>query len=133
MAEDWYWNKNVFKPSDAWTLNKNNYPDYQLMIAKQHQYGVKHIGYFLPYFAKNMLFKKSPIYEEGKKLGYFTKNIKGKPYVFKFFVWNESQLDVTNPDAIKWFGQKFYDFAVKSGVDGWMNDFGEYTPYNNHA
>ena len=130
MAEDWYWNKNVFKPSDAWTLNESNYPNYQLMIAKQHQNGVKHIGYFLPYFPKNMLFKKSPIYEEGKKLGYFTKDIKGKPYVFKFFVWNESQLDVTNPDAIKWFGQKFYDFAVKSGVDGWMNDFGEYTPYN---
>jgi alpha-glucosidase (family GH31 glycosyl hydrolase) len=130
MAEDWYWNKNIFKPSDVWTLNKNSYPDYQGMISHQHQNGVNHIGYFLPYFPKNMLFKKSPIYEEGKKLGYFTKNIKGKPYVFKFFVWNESQLDVTNPDAIKWFGQKFYDFAVKSGVDGWMNDFGEYTPYN---
>ena len=130
MAEDWYWNKNIFKPSDVWTLNKNSYPDYQQMIAKQHQNGVKHIGYFLPYFAKNMLFKKSPIYEEGKKLGYFTKNIKGKPYVFKFFVWKESQLDVTNPDALKWFRQKFYDFAVKSGVDGWMNDFGEYTAYN---
>ena len=58
MAEDWYWNKNVFKPSDVWTLNKNSYPAYQGMISLQHQNGVKHIGYFLPYFPKNMLFKK---------------------------------------------------------------------------
>ena len=130
MAEDWYWNKNIFKPSDIWTLNKENYPNYEEMIANQHKAGVKHIGYFLPYFAKNMGFVKSPIYEEGKSLGYFTKNKKGEPFVFKFFVWNESQLDVTNPEAVKWFGDKFYNKIVSLGVDGWMNDFGEYTPYN---
>ncbi len=133
MAEDWYWNKNIFKPSDSWTLNTKNYPNYSRMISEQHNAGVKHIGYFLPYFANSMGFKKSPIYEEGKKLGYFTRDVKGNPYVFKFFIWNESQLDVSNPNAIIWFGEKFYDKLVSAGVDGWMNDFGEYTPYNSHS
>jgi sulfoquinovosidase len=131
MAEDWYWNTNIFKPTDSWTLNENNYPNYSGMIAEQHKAGVKHIGYFLPYFAKNMsLFKKSPMYEEGKKLGYFTKTKKGEAYLFKFFIWDEAQVDVTNPVAVKWFGDKFYNKIVSAGVDGWMNDFGEYTPYN---
>ncbi|HEU4497414.1 MAG TPA: TIM-barrel domain-containing protein, partial [Flavobacterium sp.] len=129
FAEDWYWNTDIFHPLDSWTLNEKQYPDFKKLIADQHKSGVKHISYFLPYLSTNLLFKKSPLFEEAKKLGYFTKNIKGEPYVFQFAIWREAQFDWTNPAAAKWFWDKFYRKIADAGADGWMNDFGEYTPY----
>lgn len=130
FAEDWFWNRNIFRPLDAWTLNRKQYPDFEKMIADQRAAGVKHISYFLPYLTTNLLFKKSPLFEEAKKLGYFTKNTKGKPYVFQFAVWRNTQFDWTNPGAAPWFWNRFYQKLAEAGVDGWMNDFGEYTPYD---
>ncbi|MFZ4771520.1 MAG: TIM-barrel domain-containing protein [Ferruginibacter sp.] len=130
MAEDWYWNKDIFHPLDAWTLNEKQYPDLKKLIENQHKAGVKHISYILPYLSINLLFKKSPLFEEAKKLGYFTKKLNGEPYVFQFAIWRNTQFDWTNPEAVKWFWDKFYKKLADAGVDGWMNDFGEYTPYN---
>ena len=130
FAEDWYWNKDIFHPLDAWTLNEKQYPNYKKLIEDQHKSGVKHISYILPYLCTNMLFEKSPLYEEAKKKEYFAKNNKGETYVFQFAIWREAQFDWTNPEATKWFWNKFYKKMADSGVDGWMNDFGEYTPYN---
>ncbi len=130
MAEDWYWNKDIFHPMDAWTLNEKQYPNFNKLIENQHRSGVKHISYILPYLSIHLLFKKSPLFEEAKKLGYFTKKTNGKPYVFQFAIWRNTQFDWTNPEAAKWFWDKFYKKLADAGADGWMNDFGEYTPYN---
>lgn len=129
FCEDWYFDFFSWNPIDDWTINRSYYPDYELMIADQHQAGVKHIGYFLPYISKQKLFKRNPVFTDVDHKGLFTKDKKGKSYVFKFAVWNEAQFDWTNPDAVAYFHNKFYAVAEKSGVDGWMNDFGEYTPY----
>lgn len=130
MAEDWYWNKDIFHPMDSWTLNEKQYPNFNGLIENQHKNGVKHISYILPYLSTNLLFKKSPLFEEAKSLGYFTKKTNGEPYVFQLAVWQNVQFDWTNPEAKKWFWDKFYKKLAEAGVDGWMNDFGEYTPYN---
>ncbi|MFN4813415.1 MAG: TIM-barrel domain-containing protein [Bacteroidota bacterium] len=129
-AEDWYWNKDILHSLEAWTLNEKQYPDYKKMIEEQHKAGVKHISYIIPYLPTAILFKKSPLYEEAKKMGYFTKNKKGDPYVFQFAVWRNSQFDWTNPEATKWFCNKILKKIADSGADGWVGDFGEYTPYN---
>jgi alpha-glucosidase (family GH31 glycosyl hydrolase) len=130
FAEDWYWNRDILHPLDAWTLNEKQYPNFKKTIDDQHKAGVKHISYFLPYITKDLLIKKSPLYEEAKKMGYFTKNKKGDTYIFQFAIWRTSQFDWTNPEATKWFWNKFYKKIADYGADGWMNDFGEYTPYN---
>ncbi len=130
MAEDWYWNKDIFHPLDSWTLNEKQYPNFNTLIENQHKAGVKHISYILPYLSTNLLFKKSPLFEEAKKMEYFTKKLNGKPYVFQFAVWRNTQFDWTNPEVAKWFWDNFYKKLADAGVDGWMNDFGEYTPYN---
>ena len=129
-AEDWYWNKDILHSLEAWTLNEKQYPDYKKMIEEQHKAGVKHISYIIPYLPTAILFKKSPLYEEAKKMGYFTKNKKGDPYVFQVAIWRNSQFDWTNPEATKWFCNKILKKIADSGADGLINDFGEYTPYN---
>ncbi len=129
-AEDWYWNKDILHSLEAWTLNEKQYPDYKKMIEEQLKAGVKHISYIIPYLPTAILFKKSPLYEEAKKMGYFTKNKKGDPYVFQLAIWRNSQFDWTNPEATKWFCNKILKKIADSGADGLINDFGEYTPYN---
>jgi alpha-glucosidase len=129
-AEDWYWNKDILHSLEAWTLNEKQYPDYKKMIEEQHKAGVKHISYIIPYLPTAILFKKSPLYEEAKKMGYFTKNKKGDPYVFQVAIWRNSQFDWTNPEATNWFCNKILKKIADSGADGLINDFGEYTPYN---
>lgn len=129
-AEDWYWNKDILHSLEAWTLNEKQYPDYKKMIEEQHKAGVKHISYITPYLPTAILFKKSPLYEEAKKMGYLTKNKKGDPYVFQVAIWRNSQFDWTNPEATKWFCNKILKKIADSGADGLINDFGEYTPYN---
>ncbi|MFN5711405.1 MAG: TIM-barrel domain-containing protein [Bacteroidota bacterium] len=129
MAEDWYFDFLSSKPINDWTVNRKYYPGYEKMIAEQHRLGVKNIGYYLPYLGQKKMFKPNPDYMEADTKGLLTKNKKGKSFVFKFFVWNSSQFDWTNPEAGKYFQSKYYANSEKMGVDGWMNDFGEYTPY----
>jgi alpha-glucosidase (family GH31 glycosyl hydrolase) len=129
MAEDWYWAFTKFPPIDSWELNRDHYPNYERMIVDQRAAGVRHIGYFLPYFADGFPAADS-VFDQGNQAGHFTKKATGDTYLFDFAVWKQAQVDVTNTRAVKWFKDRFYAKAAAWGVDGWMNDFGEYTPHD---
>lgn len=128
-AEDWYFDFFSSKPIEDWTINRKYYPQYEEMIKEHHRMGYKHLGYFLPYIGKMKLFKLNKNFRDADTLGLLTKDFRDKSAIFKFFVWNSAQVDFSNPRASEWFQRKFYAVYEKKGVDGWMNDFGEYTPY----
>jgi alpha-D-xyloside xylohydrolase len=73
-------------------------------------------------------------WDEGAAKGLFQRTAGGAPYLFDAFVGDRSppqtpvsQIDFSNPGA-----QAYWDSiageAVADGHDGWMEDFGEYTP-----
>ncbi len=132
-AEDWYFDFFSLKPIADWRVNPKYYPDYGGMIEEQHRAGAKHMGYFLPTIARDKLFKRNPTFIEADTLGLFTRNAKGRTDVFKFFVWPSAQWDWTEPAAVNWFHDRFYAYARGFGVDGWLNDFGEYTSYRSRS
>lgn len=89
------------------------------------------------------------LFLEAAEKGYLVKNSTGQPYILysatKTFSFGT--IDVTNPEAVEWFGQvircnMLYDrtahcpngSAIPSnatiGVGGWMSDFGEYLPFD---
>lgn len=43
-----------------------------------------------------------------------------------WLIVTRAQIDLTNPDAVRWWQDTIYDRAARFGVDGWMNGFGEY-------
>jgi alpha-glucosidase (family GH31 glycosyl hydrolase) len=66
--------------------------------------------------------------------GLFQKRAGGSPYTFQAYVGGrevpvteEAQLDFTHPEAGAVF-EALVAEAVADGYDGWMEDFGEYTP-----
>ncbi|MFN6117323.1 MAG: TIM-barrel domain-containing protein [Flavobacteriales bacterium] len=132
-AEDWYFDFFSLSPIADWRVNPKYYPDYGRMIDEQHRSGVKHMGYFLPSVARNKLFKRNPAFTEGDRRKLFIMNGKGRTDVFKFFVWPSAQFDWTDTAAVNWFHHEYYDHAARFGVDGWLNDFGEYTSYGSRS
>jgi alpha-glucosidase (family GH31 glycosyl hydrolase) len=82
------------------------------------------------YFNPMVCTQYTAAYEEARQRGVLTRNMLGEPYEYRytgssqFFV---GQVDFTHPDAFDYFGD-LLDEAVGHGYDGWMEDFGEYTP-----
>ena len=95
-------------------------------VAAYHALGYKITTYFNPHVCTTY----QPVYDEMAAKGYFVKNQAGRPYILSNpFTADEqvSEVDFTNP-AAKAFFQKLLAAAVDAGYDGWMEDFGEYTP-----
>jgi alpha-D-xyloside xylohydrolase len=69
-------------------------------------------------------------YEEARQRGVLTRNFLGEPYEYRYTGASQfmvGQVDFTHPDAFDFYGD-LLDEAVGHGYDGWMEDFGEYTP-----
>ena len=87
------------------------------------------------YFNPMVCTEYTRAYEEARQRGVLTRNALGEPYEYRytgasqFFV---GQVDFTHPDAFDFYGD-LLDEAVGHGYDGWMEDFGEYTPLDAHG
>ncbi len=92
--------------------------------AAFHALGLKTTCYFNPYVG----LKHPTLYAEGKQKGYLVRK-KGSndPFDFQFMHYHAAQVDFTNPAATAWY-KAVLKKAVDLGYDGWMYDFGEYTP-----
>lgn len=113
-------------------LPKGSHVGYEDDLAawteRAHALGYKVMGYYNSLFAD---LPDSPIHEyleEGKKKGYFLKNLDGTLSTVELISGTYLpvlQVDFTNPEAVAWY-QKTFDWALDLGYDGWMQDFGEY-------
>jgi alpha-glucosidase (family GH31 glycosyl hydrolase) len=82
------------------------------------------------YFNPMICTQYSPVYDRAKAQRVLTRNQFDQPYEYRytgssqFFV---GQFDFSAPGATRFYGD-LLDEAVGTGYDGWMEDFGEYTP-----
>jgi alpha-glucosidase len=97
----------------------------QTRVAKLHALGLAVTTYFNP-----MICTSHPRFGAAEAAGVLTKNVAGRSYTYRytgssqFFV---GQFDFSNPAATPFFGELLRE-ATDDGYDGWMEDFGEYTP-----
>ncbi|WP_296605496.1 TIM-barrel domain-containing protein [Nocardioides sp.] len=91
-----------------------------------HDQGVAVTTYFNPMVCTTY----QPVYDEGVAAGAFTRNPDGSPLVYRYSTatnFRVSQFDFSAPAGRELF-QRLLGEAVDDGYDGWMEDFGEYTP-----
>ncbi len=94
-------------------------------VAKLHALGLAVTTYFNP-----MICTSHPRFGAAEQAGVLTKNVLGQAYTYRytgsaqFFV---GQFDFSTPAATTFFGELLRE-ATDDGYDGWMEDFGEYTP-----
>jgi len=85
----------------------------------------------LTYLREAVCADDASAYAEGTQKGVFTKRADGSVYSYRAFVGGRvtdvAQIDFTAPGADAFHGS-LLGRAVANGHDGWMEDYGEYTP-----
>jgi alpha-glucosidase (family GH31 glycosyl hydrolase) len=93
---------------------------------RMHAEGLAITTYFNPMLCTSY----QPVYDQAVAAGVLTKNALGQPYQYRYTGASQflvGQFDFSAPGANAFFG-KLLGEAVSHGYDGWMEDFGEYTP-----
>lgn len=110
------------------TLNEEEFSDFPEFVQEMKE---KHIR-LIPIIDAGV--KVEPgyeVYEEGVKHGYFCKREDGSDFVAAVWPGWTHFPDVLNPEARKWFGDK-YRILTDQGIEGFWNDMNEpaifYTP-----
>jgi alpha-glucosidase (family GH31 glycosyl hydrolase) len=97
------------------------------LTAAFHDLGYAITTYFNPMICTSY----QPVYGQAGAAGVLTRNQADQPYVYPLNTGNlfspVSQFDFTAPGAAPFWGSLLSE-AVGHGYDGWMEDFGEYTP-----
>ena len=106
-----------------WQWNQELYPGLPEKIKEYREKGIRFLGYITPH-----LIEGGPLYEEGKKKGYFATAEDGDTYLVDFGEFNCSVVDLTNDEAYEWYKNNIKRDLIDFGLDGWMADFGEYMP-----
>jgi alpha-glucosidase (family GH31 glycosyl hydrolase) len=94
--------------------------------ARFHAAGLAVTTYFNPMVCT----EHTARYQPAADAGALTKDALGNPYVYRYqgsTVFLVSQYDFSSEAGRRLYGDAL-DEAVQDGYDGWMEDFGEYTP-----
>ncbi|MBA2505921.1 MAG: glycoside hydrolase family 31 protein [Thermoleophilaceae bacterium] len=95
-------------------------------VEGYHDLGYKITTYFNPHISRDY----QPVYDQAAQRGQLVKTRAGTPYTVTNPFTRDlqvSEIDFTAPGGKELFG-RLLDDAVGAGYDGWMEDFGEYTP-----
>jgi alpha-glucosidase (family GH31 glycosyl hydrolase) len=96
-----------------------------------HSLGVAVTTYFNPMICNSY----QPVFDEAAAAGALTKTATGEPYLYRYSTSSQflvGQFDFTNPAGRSIYGRLLGE-AIADGHDGWMEDFGEYTPLDSHS
>lgn len=98
------------------------FPDPAGLLRRLKARGLKICVWINPYIAQ-----RSPLFEEGRKAGYFLKKANGD--VWQTDMWQPGMaiVDFTNPGACAWYSAKLRRL-LEMGVDCLKTDFGERIP-----
>ena len=106
-----------------WEWNKEEYPGLDEVIISLKARGVRFLGYINPH-----LNQEGALFRECEDNNFFVKNTEGKTYIIDFGGFHCGTVDLTNPDAFKWYKDVIKHNMIGFGLSGWMADFGEYLP-----
>jgi alpha-glucosidase (family GH31 glycosyl hydrolase) len=96
-----------------------------------HALGYAVTTYFNPMVCQDY----SAVFNEAASRGYLTQDQLGQPYLYRYTgstVFFVAQFDFSAEGASEYYGQLLAE-AVGHGYDGWMEDFGEYTPLDSRS
>ena len=117
---DSFWMKEFNWCSLTW--DPDVFPDPEGMLRRLKEKGVKICVWINSYVGQ-----ESPMFEEGVKGGYFLKRPNGDVWQWDMWQPGLAVIDVTNPEACKWYAQKL-EALLDMGVDCFKTDFGERIP-----
>src|SRR5262249_53979923 len=101
------------------------------LTSAAHALGYANTTYFNPMICTSYL----PAFADAAAAGALTTTAAGAPYVYQYYT--NRFFDVGQFDFSASAGRRFYQSllrdALEDGHDGWMEDFGEYTPLDSRS
>lgn len=107
-----------------WEEDPELYPDLAGMIRTLHQRGLRFLAYVNPFVDKNL----PNHFPEMDQNGWLIQNEDGESYVHLAPNGESSEPDLTNLGARNYVKDRLRRMVTELGIDGWMADFGEWTP-----
>ena len=109
----------------VWEFHPGRFNDPKAMMNALHDQGFKVMLWICPYFSPDcetfrLLDKKS----------YFLKDKRGGTYMRRWWNGYSASLDLTNPEAVKYFQGRLAYLVDEYGVDGFKLDAGDANHYN---
>ena len=99
----------------------DNFHDFPQFVQKMKDQNIR----LVPIIDAGVKIEKGyDVYEEGVKNRYFCQRGDGSDFVAAVWPGNTHFPDVLNPEARKWFGDK-YRFLTDQGIEGFWNDMNE--------
>ena len=103
------------------TVNEKNFPDFPEFVKEMKDQELR----LIPIIDAGVKVEKGyEVYEEGVKNNYFCKREDGSDFVAAVWPGDTHFPDMLNPEARKWFGDK-YRFLIEQGIEGFWNDMNE--------
>lgn len=99
--------------------------------AALHDLGVAVTTYFNPMLCNTY----QPVFDRAVATGALMRTAEGEPYLYRYVTSREfrvGQFDFTNPAGRVLYRELLRE-AIADGHDGWMEDFGEYTPLDSYT
>ena len=117
-----------------WQLDRARYPEWEAMQRKLQSQGARILTYVNPFFVdvSNLGRPGRNLFAEARDRGYLVREPNGQPYMIPNTDFSAGMLDVTNPEARKWWKDIIRTEVLATGASGWMADFGEALPYDAH-
>lgn len=103
------------------TVNEEEFPDFKAFVDEMKEQKI----HLIPIIDAGVKIENGyDICEEGKEKGYFCKREDGSDFVAEVWPGWTHFPDMLNPEARKWFGEK-YGRLISKGIDGFWNDMNE--------
>ncbi|KAG0595030.1 hypothetical protein M758_UG132700 [Ceratodon purpureus] len=114
-----------------WEVDRDHYPGWEELISDLRASGVRTMAYCNPFIVSTdeKPNRRKDLFTVAKNEGYVVPDAFGAPYMIPITSFEATMLDLTNPETRRWFKGLLYDM-VKTGVRGWMADFGESLPFD---
>ncbi len=109
-----------------WREDQAHYPQLAQMISELHERGIRFLAYANPFVDPDL----PDHFERMQNEGWLLRNRVGEPYVFAAPNGESAHPDLTNPAARAYVSSELLRMVQTLGIDGWMADFGEWTPYD---
>lgn len=106
---------------EDFTVDEKAFPDFKGFVTEMKNNNI----HLVPIIDAGVKIEEGyDVYEEGVKNNYFCKDENGDDFVLAVWPGRVHFPDFLNPDARKWFGNK-YEGLVNMGIDGFWNDMNE--------
>ncbi len=103
------------------TLNDETFPEFEAFCGEMKDMGI----HLVPIIDAGVKIEDGySVYEEGVEKNYFCKDENGNDFIGAVWPGRVHFPDFLNPEARKWFGEK-YAFLLEKGADGFWNDMNE--------